>query len=289
MADLVVRRCYREREGYVLANSTIPTNILEKIVWYKEREVEGDGWTGGDKNFAVRDFLGSLRSADPKPALIGEVKRQSPSKGVLRADFDPLAIAQAYARSGVGAISVLTDREFFGGSFDNLALIRDHVDVPLLCKEFIIDRVQLEWARAAGADAVLLIVAILSDRDLVDFSDYAQTLGMQVLIEVHSRGELARVLALDGIRETLQQGKGMIGVNNRDLRDFRVDLQTTIDVIGSVEEDLRSSLFWVSESGLYTRADLDLVKAAGAGAVLVGESLVRQPDIAQAVTQLLTP
>lgn len=287
MADLVVSRFHREREGYTRTNNAVPSNILEKIVWQKELEIKTDRCKPG--NFPVRDLIASLKASSYRPALIGEVKRQSPSKGILRADFDPLLIAQAYEKAGAGAISVLTDREFFGGSFENLALIRGGVGLPLLCKEFIIDRVQIDWARAFGADAVLLIVAILSDRDLEDFCHYTQELGMQVLIEVHSIEELKRLLALKGVRDTLTGGRGLIGVNNRDLRDFRVDLQTTIDVIAGVEENLRSSLFWVSESGLFTRRDLDLVEGAGAQAVLVGESLVSQPDIAQAVAQLLYP
>ncbi len=289
MTNLVVRRFHREREGYVRSSSVIPSSILEKIVWQKELEITSDRSVSGSGNFPVRDFIGSLKASDYRPALIGEVKRQSPSKGILRQDFDPLSIAQAYEEAGAAAISVLTDRDFFGGSFENLALIRQRVGLPLLCKEFIIDRVQLDWARAYGADAVLLIVAILSDRDLADFYGYALELGMQVLIEVHSFDELKRLLSLEKVIDSLKQGKGLVGVNNRDLRDFRVDLQTTIDVIGGVAEDLRSSLFWVSESGLFTRGDLDVVEGAGAQAVLVGESLVRQPDIAQAVRQLLNP
>jgi indole-3-glycerol phosphate synthase len=289
MADLVVRRFHREREGYVRCNSPIPASILEKIVWHKELEVNTDRYDGGANSFPVRDLIGSLKASNYRPALIAEVKQQSPSKGILREDFDPVLIAQAYEEGGAAAISVLTDRDFFGGSFENLALIRQRVSLPLLCKEFIIDRVQLDWARSFGADGVLLIVAILSDRDLEDFCGYAQELGMQVLIEVHSLEELKRILSLEKVLESLKQGKGLVGVNNRDLRDFRVDLQTTIDVIGKVEEDLRSGLFWVSESGLFTRGDLDVVEGAGAQAVLVGESLVRQPDIAQAVRQLLNP
>ncbi len=288
MSDLVVRR-QQVREGYVRADGAIPANILEKIVWHKELEVQTDRDLSSCVFSPVRDFVGSLRNSAFQPALIAEVKRASPSKGVLRGDFEPVSIAQSYAQGGAAAISVLTDREFFGGSFENLALIRERVNLPLLCKEFIIHRRQIDWARGYGADAVLLILAILSDQDLVDLYFYAQSLGMEVLVEVHSIDELNRLLALGDVVDSLKQGRGLIGVNNRDLRDFTVSLQTTIDVIGAADRDLRENLLWVSESGLYTRADLDFVQRGGAGAVLVGESLVKQPDITQAVRQLLQP
>lgn len=287
MVELLVRRFHQEREGYTIATSAIPFNVLEKIVWQKELEIQTDRDISHLESLPIRDFVASLRHSPYQPALIAEVKRGSPSKGVLRAEFDPVAIAAAYARAGARAISVLTDEEFFGGSFEYLAQVKRAVTVPVLCKEFIIDRVQLDWARAFGADAVLLIAAILSNQDLQDLWDYAQGLGMQVLVEVHTIGELQRVLALEGVRAGLQQGRGAIGVNNRDLRDFTVNLQTTIDVISAVGAVERESLFWVSESGLFTRADLDLVQGAGAKAVLVGESLVKQADIEAAVKRLL--
>ncbi|MCS6959707.1 MAG: indole-3-glycerol phosphate synthase TrpC [Pseudanabaenaceae cyanobacterium SKYGB_i_bin29] len=287
MVELLVRRLHTEREGYTTARTAIPSNVLEKIVWHKELEIQTDRDISRLERLPVRDFIGSLRCSPYQPGLIAEVKRGSPSKGVIRENFDPVAIATAYEEGGARAISVLTDREFFGGSFEYLGQVKGAVSLPVLCKEFIIDRVQLDWARAFGADAVLLIVAILSDYDLQDLWDYAQELGMQVLVEVHTIGELQRVLSLAGILAGLRAGRGAIGVNNRDLRDFTVNLQTTIEVINSVDRELRESLFWVSESGLFTRADLDLVQAAGAKAVLVGESLVKQSDIRQAVVRLL--
>ncbi|MCA1903660.1 MAG: indole-3-glycerol phosphate synthase TrpC [Cyanobacteria bacterium KgW148] len=282
-----MRRWHQEREGYVRADRDVPVHILETIVWQKEQEIQTDRDLSHLKSFPVRDLVGSLRRSSHQPALIAEVKRASPSRGILRQDFDAIAIAKAYEQGGAGAISVLTDRQFFQGSWENLALIREQVDLPLLCKEFIIDRVQLDWARAYGADGVLLIRAILSDRDLVDFYFYAQNLGMQVLIEVHTIEELNSVLALGDVVDSLKEGRGLMGVNNRNLRDFTVSLQTTIDVLSGMEQQLRESIFWVSESGLYTRSDLDVVQKAGAKAVLVGESLVKQPDIAQAVALLL--
>ncbi|MDY7012492.1 MAG: indole-3-glycerol-phosphate synthase TrpC, partial [Cyanobacteriota bacterium] len=182
-----------------------PRNILEEIVWYKEREVE----VLRDRLPLVklrqqvqdapptRDFLGALRHSARKPALIAEVKKASPSKGTIREDFDPVAIAQAYARGGASCISVLTDRKFFQGSFENLALVRGAVERPVLCKEFIVYPYQIYLARARGADAILLIAALLSDLDLRYFIKIAKSLSLTPLVEVHSLAELDRVLALE--------------------------------------------------------------------------------------------
>jgi indole-3-glycerol phosphate synthase len=174
----------------------------------------------------------------------------------------------------------LTDQNFFQGSFDNLARIRAVTDLPLLCKEFIIYPYQMYLARISGADAILLIAAILSDKDLQYFLKIAATLGMAALVEVHTLAELDRVLALEGIN--------LIGINNRNLEDFSVDLQTTCRLLNERQDQLRSrNILVVSESGLHTPADLSLVEAAGASAVLVGESLMRQPDPALALAELV--
>jgi indole-3-glycerol phosphate synthase len=266
-----------------------PRNILEKIVWHKEAEVERLRETTPLVQLqqqvrempAPKDFLAALRQPPaPKPALIAEVKKASPSKGIIRADFDPVAIAQTYEASGAACLSILTDQEFFQGSFDYLAQVRQAVDVPLLCKEFVLYPYQIYLARSRGADAILLIAAILKDADLQYFLKIINALGMTALIEVHTLEELDRVLALDGVQ--------LVGINNRNLETFEVTLETTTSLLeqrGSAMQE--RDILVVSESGLGTRSDLDRVMAAGASAVLVGESLMRQADVAQAVTTLL--
>ena len=264
-----------------------PRNILEKIVWHKEVEVE----QMRDRlpllelrkqivNLAPpRDFISALKAQKTQPALIAEVKKASPSKGVIREDFDPVAIAQAYEKGGASCLSVLTDREFFQGSFEYLAQVRQAVDLPLLCKEFIIYPYQIFKARIAGADAVLLIAAILSDQDLRYFLKILQGLGMAALIEVHSLAELDRVLAIEGVN--------LVGINNRNLENFSVDLATTHNLLAARQSQLQEKdILIVSESGLHTANDLKQVRAAGAKAVLIGESLVKQDDPAQAIANL---
>lgn len=266
-----------------------PRNILEKIVWQKEEEVdqmrEKQPLQELQKQAltapATRDFVAALRDGKTKPALIAEVKKASPSKGVIREDFDPVAIALQYQQGGASCISVLTDEKFFQGSFDNLAKIRTAVDLPLLCKEFIIYPYQMYLARVLGADAVLLIAAILSDQDLQYFVKIANTLKMAALIEVHTLAELDRVLAIDGV--------SLVGINNRNLEDFSVDLQTTCELLSARGENLQErNIIVVSESGLHTPDDLHVVKKAGASAVLIGESLVKQPDPELAIANLFT-
>lgn len=255
-----------------------PRNILEKIVWFKETEVEQmrESLSLLDLRKQVANcepplsFMEALRQSKTQPALIAEVKKASPSKGVLREAFDPVAIALAYESAGASCLSVLTDSEFFQGSFDYLQQIRAAVSVPLLCKEFVIYPYQIYWARAHGADAVLLIAAILSDQDLTYFLKIIKSLGMTALVEVHTMAELERVMRLPGIE--------LIGMNNRDLETFTVDVQVTCQLLAQQGGALRDqNILVVSESGLHTPADLAQVKQAGAGAVLIGESLVRDP------------
>ncbi|AVH66710.1 MULTISPECIES: indole-3-glycerol phosphate synthase TrpC [unclassified Nostoc] len=265
-----------------------PNNILEEIVWQKEveydlmrekvplQELRKQVLTAPP----TRDFVAALRQGKTKPALIAEVKKASPSKGVFREDFDPVAIAQSYQQGGASCLSVLTDVKFFQGSFDNLAKIRAAVDLPLLCKEFIIYAYQIYLARIQGADAILLIAAILSDQDLKYFLKIANNLKMAVLIEVHSLAELDRVLALDGVY--------LVGINNRNLEDFSVDLQTTCQLLAARGSQLQEkNILVVSESGLHNPDDLNLVLTAGASAVLIGESLVKQPDPGAAIGHIL--
>ncbi|MBE9207877.1 indole-3-glycerol phosphate synthase TrpC [Nostoc sp. LEGE 06077] len=265
-----------------------PNNILEEIVWQKEVEVDqlrdkqplSELQKQALSAPPTRDFIAALKQGKTKPALIAEVKKASPSKGVLREDFDPVAIALSYQQGGASCISVLTDVKFFQGSFDNLAKVRAAVDLPLLCKDFIIYPYQMYLARIHGADAVLLIAAILSDQDLQYFIKIAQALKMAALIEVHSLEELDRVLALDGV--------SLVGINNRNLEDFTVDLQTTCQLLAVRGEQLQKrNILVVSESGLHTPEDLSVVTQAGASAVLIGESLVKQPDPELALARIL--
>ncbi|MBD2388151.1 indole-3-glycerol phosphate synthase TrpC [Cylindrospermum sp. FACHB-282] len=264
-----------------------PRNILEEIVWQKEIEDtqmrEKLPLHELQKKVLcappTRDFVAALRQGKTKPALIAEVKKASPSKGIFRPDFDPVAIALSYQQGGASCLSVLTDVKFFQGSFDNLALVRKSVDLPLLCKDFVIYPYQMYLARIHGADAVLLIAAILSDQDLQYFVKIANKLKMATLIEVHSLAELDRVLALDGV--------SLVGINNRNLEDFSVDLQTTCQLLADRNKQLQErNILVVSESGLHHPDDLSLVDKAGASAVLIGESLVKQPDPGLGITNL---
>jgi indole-3-glycerol phosphate synthase len=266
-----------------------PRNILEKIVWEKDREVtsarERVSLDQLKKQVAelppTRDFLAALKAACRKPAVIAEVKKASPSKGVIREDFDPVAIAQGYAAGGASCLSVLTDKQFFQGGFEVLVQVRQVVDLPLLCKDFILSPYQLYQARAAGADAALLIAAILTDADMAYLLKVARALGLTVLVEVHDADELERVLALEGVQ--------LIGINNRDLATFHTDLVTTEQLMERFGDPIRAKgCLLVSESGLFSRDDLDRVQSAGADAVLVGESLMRQADVTAALETLIT-
>jgi indole-3-glycerol phosphate synthase len=264
-----------------------PRNILERIVWAKEQEVDRLRQTLSLQELQKqvlsapppRDFLAALRQSNRAPALIAEVKKASPSRGVIRENFDPVAIAQAYAAGGAQCLSVLTDAEFFQGSFDYLAQVRQAVDLPLLCKEFIIYPYQMYMARVMGADAVLLIAAVLGDTDLNYFVRIAQALGMRALVEVHTLEELDRVLALEPVQ--------LIGINNRNLETFETHLKTTEVLLEKRRSQIQSrDILIVSESGIHTSDHRQQVAAAGASAMLVGESLMRQADLATAIADL---
>jgi indole-3-glycerol phosphate synthase len=276
-------------EYQIVVPENQPAHILEEIVWYKEREVtqmrEKLPLATLQKQVpemsSPLDFLAALKQGKTNPAVIAEVKKASPSKGVIRADFDAVEIAKAYQRGGASCLSVLTDRKFFQGSFENLQNVRQAVDLPLLCKEFIIYPYQIYYARVHGADAVLLIAAILEDKDLQYFLKIVQGLGMTALIEVHTEAEFDRVLGLDGVK--------LIGINNRNLADFSVDLQTTCKLLASRQQQLTDrGILVVSESGMHTPEDLKVVAAAGVNAVLIGESLVKQDDPGQAIVDLFS-
>jgi indole-3-glycerol phosphate synthase len=206
--------------------------------------------------------------------IIAEVKKASPSAGVLRADFDPVDIAKTYAAHGAACVSVLTDEPYFQGHLDYLTAIRAAIDLPLLRKDFIFDRYQLVEARAAGADAVLLIAEVVPDPDLARLLIEARALGLETLVELHDAEQLPRVVACNA---------ELIGINNRDLRTFETRLDHTLNLASDVPTDR----CLVSESGIRSRDDIDRLRAAGVRGVLVGESLMRAPDIGAALQALL--
>ena len=265
-----------------------PRNILEEIVWEKDIEVDIARKKVPLKDLLkkiqdlprTKDFLEALKNSKSKPALISEIKKASPSKGVIREDFDPKMIGKLYQEGGASCISVLTDKKFFQGGFDVLVEVRKEVDIPILCKDFIVYPYQLYQARAAGADAALLIAAILSDSDLKYLFKVAKSLGLATLVEVHDSEELERVLNLSTFN--------LIGINNRDLKSFKTDLKVTEELAKNYFNQIKKqSITLVSESGLFTREDLDLVNSYGADAVLVGESLMSQKDILYGLKKLI--
>lgn len=220
-----------------------------------------------------RDFHAALAAGD-SVQLIAEVKRASPSAGLIREDFDPVMIAQCYQRAGAACISVLTDQPFFQGSLEFLRQVRAEVTLPLLRKDFIVDRYQLLQARCAGADCVLLIAECLSADQLRELHDQAAELGMQTLIELFEPDNLSAVL---------QTGTKLVGINNRDLRTFKTTLEHTLNLCPSIPDDR----LVVGESGIRTHEDLLRLGQGGVKAVLVGESLMRQDDIEAATRKLL--
>ncbi len=214
-----------------------------------------------------RDFTGALRASISagRPAVIAEIKKTSPSKGVLREDFDPAAIAASYAGGGATCLSVLTDRKYFHGAPEYLVVAREACPLPALRKEFIVDEYQIAESRVLGADAILLIVSALEDEQLVDFEKKANDYGMAVLVEVHDSAELDRALKLR---------TPLIGINNRNLRDFSVSLQTTITLAPRVPADR----LVVTESGILAQRDVAQMRRHGVNAFLVGEAFMRMPD-----------
>lgn len=224
---------------------------------------------------AIRPFTEALRRhGSGGTAIIAEVKKGSPSKGIIRPDFDPLDIARCYSSAGAACLSVLTDERFFHGRLEYLTAIRQEVELPLLRKEFIVDPYQIYEARVFGADAVLLIAAALDDVVLRDLADVARDLHMDVLLEVHDEDELERAL---------QVSTPMLGINNRNLKTFHTDLAVTERLLPMIPADR----LVVAESGIRTRQDICRLQKAGAGAFLIGESLVREDDIAGKLSLLL--
>lgn len=268
----------------------MPADILRKILDTKRQEVaalraevglDALRLAAGEAPPARNFFTAVTRPGRRPVNLIAEIKKASPSAGVIREDFDPVALATAYARAGANALSILTDEVYFQGSLDFLRDVREAVDLPLLRKDFLIDEAQLYQARAAGADAVLLIAAALPLGRLSDLMILAAELHMTVLLEVHSADELLEVRSMVGFP---RKGFSILGINNRDLTSFTVDLATTLRL-----KDLAEDLPVVSESGIKTQADIARLADAGVRAVLVGETFMRQPDVAQAVVDLLGP
>jgi indole-3-glycerol phosphate synthase len=223
----------------------------------------------------VRDFEASLRAHHPT-GLIAEVKKASPSAGLIRADFDPVIIAQTYAAHGAACISVLTDAPYFQGKLEYLAAVRAAVDVPVLRKDFILDEYQLVEARVSGADCVLLIAECLDDATLQSLWTRTHELGMQSLVEIYEPANLARVMRLD-------PRPSFFGVNNRNLRNFVTDLGHCMTIRREVPDDV----LLVGESGIHTRADVERLRDAGIHAILVGESLMRPADIGAQVDRIL--
>lgn len=266
----------------------MPT-ILDQIVATKRGEIEAARRRRPESSLLkeietappVRNFftpLGSSQSGAPAAAsrlkLIAEIKKASPSKGVIRANFDPVAIARIYAEHGASCLSVLTDEQFFQGRLEYLTQVREAVALPVLRKDFIIDRYQVLEARAAGADAVLLVAECLDDCRLRALHDEIVALGMSPLVEFYEPENLQRVF---------DAGATLIGINNRDLRTFQTDLEHTLRLRQRVPDEC----VLVAESGIRTRADVLRLEQAGVDAMLVGETLMSSPDIAAAVDALL--
>jgi len=259
------------------------SDILNQIVAVKRQEVAAalqrkplaEMRADAESRVLTRDFLGAMREciAAGRAAVIAEIKKASPSKGVLRADFEPADIAQTYAEHGAACLSVLTDQQFFQGRIDYLKQARASCPLPVLRKDFIVDAYQVYESRAIGADAILLIAACLDDAEMRDFEAIARSLDMAVLVEVHDAAELSRALKLK---------TPLIGVNNRNLKTFEVSLDTTL----TLRRDIPPDRLLVSESGIQRRDDVLRLAAAGVNAFLVGESFMRADDPGLALAQM---
>ena len=259
------------------------SDILNEIVAVKREEIAAAQKkiplaamrADAQSRVLTRDFEGALRRKMDagKSAVIAEIKKASPSKGVLRADFIPADIAQSYAEAGAACLSVLTDRQFFQGQTDYLKQARASCDLPVLRKDFMVDAYQIYESRAMGADCVLLIAACLDDAQMAELEAIARSLDMAVLVEVHDRPELERALKLK---------TPLLGINNRNLRSFEVSLETTLDMLGDVPVDR----VLVTESGILTQDDVKKMRDAGVYAFLVGEAFMRADDPGEALAAL---
>ncbi|GHC36670.1 indole-3-glycerol phosphate synthase TrpC [Aidingimonas halophila] len=261
---------------------TLPT-ILARILARKEEEIaerrravsDHDLLALAEHQSAPRGFIHALRRRIDAgdPAVIAEIKKASPSKGVMRDPYHPDAIARSYQQGGAACLSVLTDADFFQGHEDDLALARDACELPVIRKDFIIDGYQVNEARAIGADCILLIVAALDDTQLRDLHQQAQALGMDVLVEVHDRQELERAMQL---------GLSLIGINNRDLHTFETRLETTFELLSSIPADVTV----VTESGIHERDDVTRMRRHDVHGFLVGEAFMRQDEPGEALRRL---
>jgi indole-3-glycerol phosphate synthase len=259
MSDILDRILARKREEVEAARSAVPF-----------AEIQARAASAPPP----RDFAAALRAkiALGRPAVIAEIKKASPSKGLLRADFDPAAIARGYEAGGAACLSVLTDRDFFQGANEYLAQARSACELPVLRKDFITEPYQVFESRALGADCILLIAAALARQDMLGLEAAAHALGMAVLVEVHDAAELEAALALR---------TPLLGINNRDLRSFRTSLQTTLDLLPGIPE----GRLVVAESGIAGAADVSMLMARGVPAFLVGEALMRAPDPGMALME----
>ncbi|RAP38404.1 indole-3-glycerol phosphate synthase [Legionella quinlivanii] len=254
------------------------SSVLDKIAEYKRQEVEQAkrlhplAQLREQTSQTSRDFVAALQSR--KPSIIAEIKKASPSKGVIREDFNVAEIAGIYEKNGASCLSVLTDEHFFMGKAENLQIAKAHSTCPALRKDFIIDSYQVDESRALGADCILLIVAILDDAQLLDYCQQAQALNMAVLVESHTLDELQRAIKLP---------TPLMGINNRSLHNFKTDIQTTIELSNYIPADK----LIITESGINTHDDILKMQAAGIHHFLIGESLMRSPDIGKKLREFL--
>ena len=254
--------------------------ILDKIISVKKEEVALLKQTRPLQELKavlrdlppVRDFRKAINGKEC--AIIAEVKRHSPSRGILREDFDPIKIASIYERNGAAAVSVLTDKQFFGGDEKYLGDIRNNVLLPLLRKDFIIDAYQIYETRSLSGDALLLIAGLLEEERLREYIHLAESLGLSALVEIHSRGELDKALAAEAC---------IIGINNRDLKTFSTDLRTSLDIAPHIPTDK----IVISESGIHTRRDIEALMKAGIHTFLIGETLMLSDNIGKKLRELL--
>jgi indole-3-glycerol phosphate synthase len=262
--------------------------IIREIIWHKKLEItqiqQEMSLASLQRQLtaapSVRDFFTALQQNIYKPSLIAEVKRIFSDENMVSSDFDALSIAKSYERTGAACISVVTDQKFFHGGFDQLRIVRHKVTLPILCKDFVLDPCQIYLARAAGADAILLIAAILTDQQINNFLRVIHYLGMNAVIEVHNLMELDRVLRLEDVR--------IIAINNRRLEDLTVNINTTLELMAVRKSHLHNlGILVVSESGIETSEDLSLMANVGVNGVLIVDCLLREENLEDAVKELL--
>ena len=265
-------------------------NILEEIIWHKDIEINNFKKSlpleqlikNIEKLPSTKNFIDELNNTNNHPGIIAEIKKASPSKGVLKENFDPKKIAEIYEKSGASCISVLTDKKFFQGGYEILSSVRDSTSLPLLCKDFIISAYQIYKARFSGADAILLIAAILNNSDLIYLKKIADKLKLDVLVEVHNKSELQRIIKLNCFK--------LIGINNRDLRTFNTNLNVTLDLMENLSNNvIKQNTLFISESGINDYEDLKILKKVGIRGVLIGERFMKADNIEKCFKKLLKP